>query len=73
MSLTFTQRHDDLIVVLAVSVIIAVFVFGMLMFLEWNDEQYFKTLDKLTCGEIWELMVNGHIDWDTMDYYGDRC
>lgn len=69
----FTQKHDDLMCVLAVSAVIAVAVILVVIYAEWNDQQYFKTLDKLTCTEIWELMINGHIDWDTLDYYGDRC
>jgi len=73
MSLTFTQRHDDLMVILAISVVIGLVIVGVIIFEEWNDQQYFKTLDKLTCGQLWILMQEGFIDWDTLDYYGDRC
>ena len=67
------QRHDDLMCVLIVSAVVGLGILGMVAFFEWNDQQYFKTLDKLTCAEIWEMMMNGIYDWDTMDYYGDRC
>ncbi len=73
MSLTFTQRHDDLVCVLAVSLVVGLGIIGLVAFFEWNDQQWFKTLDKLTCEEIWEYMIEQGGDWDTLDYYGDRC
>lgn len=73
MSLTFTQRHDDLMCILGVSLVIGLGILGMVAFFEWNDQQWFETLDKLTCAEIWEYMIEQGGDWDTLDYYGDRC
>ncbi len=73
MSLTFTQRHDDLMCVLGAGLVICLMVIGLVAFFDWNDDQWFKTLDKLTCEEIWEYMIEQGGDWDTLDYYGDRC
>ena len=53
--------------------IVVLAVIGLVVFLEWNDQQYFKTLDKLTCEQIWDLMIRTGSDWDTTEYFGTRC
>ena len=73
MSLTFTKRHDDLMVVLGVSLVVGLGLIGFIIFEEWNDQQYFKTLDKLTCEQVWILMTTHGTDWDTTEYFGERC
>ena len=40
---------------------------------ELNDQEYFKTLDKFTCEEIWTMMTVNGFDFDTTNYYGNRC
>ncbi len=71
--MAFVQKHEDLAMVLVIAVVCVVMTVGLLAFFEWNDQQWFKTLDKLTCEEIWEYMIEQGGDWDTLDYYGDRC
>lgn len=53
--------------------VIALAIIGVAYLEELNDQEYFKTLDKLTCEEVWQLMLAGTPDWDTTNYYGDRC
>lgn len=60
---------SGLIIVIGLTLILFA---GLFYAHELNDEAYYKTLDKLNCEQIWILMQTG-TDWDTMDYYGDRC
>ena len=53
--------------------LIVLLILVAIILVDWNDQNYFKTLDKLTCEEIWTLMTTQGTDWDTTNYYGDRC
>jgi len=72
MSLTLTQ-HDNLMCVLVISAVVGLGLIGVIILEEWNDQQYFNTLDKLTCEQVWELMNTQGTDWDTTEYFGERC
>ena len=66
---TFIQKHS---VPIGFVLFFTILFVGIYFVSEWNDEQYFKTLDKLTCEQIWTLMQNAN-DWDTTEYFGERC
>ena len=67
-------EHRDPIVFISVAFVLFFGMAGGIYVLQdWNDTAYFKTLDKLSCEEIWILMTVNTFDWDTVDYYGDRC
>ena len=68
------QEHkSDIKMFVVLSIIVVVLIIGMSEYSDYNDKQYFKTLDKLTCDQIWEKMIAQGSDWDTTDYFGDRC
>jgi len=59
-------------------IIALVAIFGFLFFVigiyaDYNDQEYLKTLDKLTCDQVWQLGLTNGFDSDTTNYYGDRC
>lgn len=67
------EHRDSLSIIIVAVILFSGLAGGMYTLQGWSDTAYFKTLDKLTCEEIWILMTVNTFDWDTVDYYGDRC
>jgi len=77
MPYTLTLSKDTKFLLKSVLALV-IFIGAIIVLAIWHNEimtqNYLESLDKLTCPEVWEMMMSSQsYGIEEVDYYGDRC